>query len=108
MARRKADLAMVDEDELTHVVRRLADEVHILRLTLDELREELQWANRNHGDETYQVTPPFRLRSMPLDPAAPDFAARLNRVSPETVAFLRDQVAPPAAADGPSQQQQLW
>ena len=68
----------------------LRDEVRLLRQVLDELREELSWANNNAIDPLPQVRP-VRITSMSLDPTAPDF--QVNTVDEETIAKLRDEHA---------------
>jgi hypothetical protein len=47
-----------------------------LRDAIDEEKEVLEWAAQNDK-------PIFRLTSMPIDPAAPDFAQKLNALTPE-------------------------
>jgi hypothetical protein len=68
------------------MVARLAEELRTLRDAIDEIREELQWANRNADDLPGHPLHSFRLRSMPTDPAAPDWAERVNAVPPEAIA----------------------
>jgi hypothetical protein len=65
-------------EHATEVVRENTEEVGALRDAIDELRELYQWALNNHR---LDATSPFRLTSMPLDAAAPDYAERLNRYS---------------------------
>jgi hypothetical protein len=68
------------EEDWLDALRELRDEIHVLRIALDELREEVQWANRN-GDRSGQRLPrPFVLTSMPLDPTAENW--EINRVKP--------------------------
>lgn len=59
-------------------ISRLADEIHVLRQALDDLREELVWELRQLRTASQEARPPFRLTSMPVDPTAPDFAERVN------------------------------
>jgi hypothetical protein len=68
----------------------LRDEVRLLRQVLDELREELSWANNNAIDPLSQVRP-VRITSMSLDPTSPDF--QVNTVDEATIARLRDEHA---------------
>jgi hypothetical protein len=66
-------------DRLEHVaevVREAVEEVGVLRDAIDEEREVMEWAAQNDK-------PIFRLTSMPVDPAAPDFAQKLNALTPE-------------------------
>lgn len=68
------------QDAIAQVLDRLREELTMVRQVLDEIQDELQWANRNR-DCNWPVSAPFRITSMPLDPAAPDWAERLNRYS---------------------------
>jgi hypothetical protein len=70
-----------DNDALASAIDRLREELAITRQVLDEILNELQWANRNRGDEN-GLAPYRRITSMPLDPTAPDWAERLNRFTP--------------------------
>lgn len=54
----------------------LRDEIKILRQVLDEVREELSWANNNAPDLLSQAdarNAMHRITSLPLDPTARDF-----------------------------------
>ena len=54
----------------------LRDEIKILRQVLDEVREELSWANNNAPDLLSQAdarNASHRITSMPLDLTARDF-----------------------------------
>jgi len=68
----------------------LRDEVTLLRQVIDELREELSWANNNAHELPPQLNP-VRITSMSLDPTARDF--QVNTVDEETIARLRDEHA---------------
>ena len=69
--------------ELLDALGKLVDEVHVLREAVDELREEVQYGVRNLLDPEGTMDRPRRITSMPSDPAAPDFAARVNTYHPE-------------------------
>lgn len=69
-----------EKDQWLEAIRELRDEIHVLRMALDELREEVQWANRNGERGAQSLPKPFVLTSMPLDPAAEDW--EINRVKP--------------------------
>lgn len=62
----------------------MAGHIEMLYQVLDEIREDFQWAVRNDkfrhegADEWRPVT---HITSMPKDPCAPDFGARINRFS---------------------------
>lgn len=87
-----------EQDESSGVfvemVTELAHQVEILREAVDELRDELTYELRKLRDAVTEPAKPFRLTSMPRDPFAPDFHARVNAVQPEQVA---------AALETPSQ-----
>jgi hypothetical protein len=84
---------MADRDKtleaLLDAVEHLAQQVRVLTAAVDDLTTEVQWRNRNLPAS--DIPQPFMLRSMPADPCADDWA--LNRVPPERVAELRDEVA---------------
>ena len=75
-------------EHIAEVVREAVEQIGILSDIEDETREEIQWVVRNHK-------PIFQLTSMPLDPAAPDWAEHLNKVTP---ADLPDELDRPTAA----------
>ena len=87
------------EDSLAAALDRLREELAVVREVLDEIRDELQWANRNQGDSDRCSTPPLRITSMPLDPTALDW--EVNRYS---AADLLAEVRDPT----PRQQGQLF
>lgn len=98
-----------DASQLSDEVRQLTEEVRVLRMAVDELREEIQWGNRNRGDASHEQFTPVRIWSLPLDPADEDFGERINRVPPQTVEALRaEAVGSTPAASSPAQQQNLW
>lgn len=59
----------------------LTEQLEAVQDAIDEVREEIQWANRNV---------PFVLHSMSKDPCDPHF--KINNVPPEVVEELRNQV----------------
>jgi hypothetical protein len=69
-----------DGSGLAGVIDRLTDEINTLRVALDDLREELVWELRQLREGTPEWQARFKLTSMPLDPAAPDFHQRVNAV----------------------------
>lgn len=87
-------------EQLSEVVSQLAGELQILVNALDELREEVQWANRNSADPVLSQGPRFRLTSLPLDPGTKDW--QLNRVDEATIKKLRTEL-PSAGKPGASQ-----
>ena len=75
---------------LIESIDRLRQEVEVLRIVVDELREELQYVVRNPGESRVTETiERLRVTSLPLDPAAEDFEQQVNAVPEETVAELR-------------------
>ena len=70
----------------------LGDEIRLLRKVLDEVRDELSWANNNAHDLPPGVgaMAAFRcITSMSLDPTSRDF--QVTTVDEETIARLRDE-----------------
>jgi hypothetical protein len=94
---RNADNDGGSDSGLSEAIDRLNDEVHTLRIAVDELRVELAYELRklreaiNEG--TLQPKPPFHLHSMPLDPTVPDFHERVNAVVPSPVDSLPNSFA---------------
>ncbi len=78
---KRTDSPVDSTDAIAQVLDRLREELAILREVLDEIRDELQWANRNRDLDQAPASAPRRITSMPLDPAAADWAERLNRYS---------------------------
>lgn len=77
MGRRRAD-DDGNESALQDVIELLSAEVHTLRIAVDELREELVHELRQLRDHQQETPRRFRLTSMPLDPASPDFHRQVN------------------------------
>jgi len=67
------------DDDLIDALQEVASQLGLIRQVLDEIFTELQWANQNPRDADDSNGAVRRITSMPLDPAAPDWAARLNR-----------------------------
>lgn len=67
--------------ELPTTVERLTQELVVLRRVMDEIREDIGWAVRNAPD-LIPALGARRITSMPLDPCAPDWSERLNRLTP--------------------------
>jgi len=81
---------MIDADTIAA----LCDEVRVLRQVLDEIREELSWANNNANglSESAKATSACgRITSMSADPAARDF--QVNSVDDATICKLRKEAA---------------
>ena len=87
----------------------LSAEIRLLRQVLDEVRDELSWANNNAHD-----LPPgagamaafTRITSMSLDPTARDF--QVNTVDEETIARHRNEHAGATTSPRESSQQSLF
>lgn len=101
-------------DRLIEAVETVGNQLEVLRQVLDEVREEFQWAVRNGQ----LVSPPSitHVTSMPRDPCAPDWAERLNRLTPEDLPAAElgpaapntsAPAAPPRAGEKP-EQGELW
>ena len=79
-----------DSAELRAAIERLTDQVRLLVQVADELLTEIQWHNNQHSG--FRPSSPFRLTSMPIDPAAEDWqinrlrAADLSPLAPDTKA----------------------
>lgn len=107
-------------DRIEHaveVMREQTEEIGVLRDSIDESRELYEWAWRNRQGEA----PPVQLTSLPLDPAATDFAERVNRVvhqdlpefefAGETGSMVEATALRPrehATRDQPPEQGHLW
>jgi hypothetical protein len=92
---------------LAEAVERLADEVHVLRDVLGEVRDDLAWALHNDRLRPARPhVPVVPLTSMPLDPLAPDFGERLNRYGPQDLPA--EMQAPPKASGRKARQQHLF
>jgi hypothetical protein len=74
------------ESDLAGVLRELRDEVEVLRIAIDELREEIQTAVRNVLHQSRDIT---RLTSMPSDPCTPNFGTQVNQVDAQQREELR-------------------
>jgi hypothetical protein len=98
-------------DRLEHVaevVREAVEEIGVLRDAIDDEREVIEWAAHN-GKPIFQVT------SFPADPAAEDWVARLNTLTPsdlpidagapQTQPFPAEQTS---AVRRPTEQKSLW
>ena len=73
-------------------------------LPLDEVVQELTWANNNALDIPQQagaISAFRRITSMSLDPTVRDF--QVNAVDPATVAMLREQAANEASSEAGTQ-----
>lgn len=90
------------QDHLDHaveVMRENTEEVGVLRDAIDELRDLYQWTLNNARPNT---PTPFQLSSMPVDPTADDWSARLNGVSRNIFGAYERRASEPAATRVPS------
>lgn len=69
------------EEAIAAALDRLREELTVVRQVLDEIREELEWANQNRGDTDHFATTPRPVTSLPLDPAAPQSDKQVNHCS---------------------------
>lgn len=81
-------------ERLIEAVEDAAAQLRVLRDVLDEVREDFQYAVRNGKFQSPPAV--FHLTSMPVDPLAPDFGARLNCVKPEDLPKSEQPVEPPS------------
>lgn len=95
---------------LTEQMSSLANQVEVLRIAIDDLRQEVEYAMRNAFQPAWTPTP--RLTSMPLDPLAEDFGERVNRFTAKDLPPEKELVRPsPAPMSSPAmlvQQGELW
>ncbi len=102
MSRKGAQYSL-EAELLADVVQSLAEEGKVLRNAIDELREELQWANdnvycgNNGGDPSLGSR---RIHSFSLDPTKAEFA--VNTVGQGEVDTLHSELVSP---ESPSTQQ---
>ncbi len=99
---------MMSESGLCDDIVSLRDEVRLLRQVVDELREELSWANNNAYDflgNTGPVMAYRRITSMSVDPTARDF--QIDAVDQASVSRRRER-ATRDASSGTSSQQSLF
>ena len=101
-------------ERLIDAVEAVADQIEVLRNVIDEIRDEFQWAVRNHRLAPHVV----HVTSMAKDPCDPRWAEKLNRLTPadlqgddlsEAPEEAEDEEAPrPTAAPKSGQQKSLW
>lgn len=77
--------------ELLDAVSILADELKILRIVIDELREEVQWSNHNRDSDGSRLAS-RPIHSCSLDPTSRNF--EVNTIDQETLESLRAELAP--------------
>ena len=107
MSRREG--ATTEEAPSSDDIATLSAEIRLLRQVLDEVRDELSWANNNAHDlpPGAGATAAFtRITSMSLDPTARDF--QVNTVDEETIARLRDEHAGATTTRSESSQRSLF
>lgn len=81
-------------DSIADALERLREELAVVRQVLDEIREELEWSNRNPPDRELVAATHRRITSCPLDPCAPDWAERVNMYSAADLPTELDDPAP--------------
>lgn len=103
------------KNDLADLLQQLVGEIQVLRQAVDAIWEEVQWANRNADDLLAGHLGRFRLQSMPADPAASDWASRLNAITPDALAAseISPAARPTASVAGipagpPVQRQLFW
>jgi hypothetical protein len=85
MAKAKAPPESDILQRLVDAVDRLANEVQVMRQVIDEIRDDFAWGLNNDAfrQAPRRTVPPMVLKSMPLDPRAPDFGRRINQYRQE-------------------------
>ena len=81
-------------ERLATAVERLEGDMRSVRECLDRLQDDFAWSLSNdprHRDSWLPAAPITHVTSMPLNPLAPDFGRRINKVEPKVMAALRDQ-----------------
>ena len=79
------------ESQLADVVQSLTEEILVMRMAIDDLTEEIQWANQNRRESRFMTG--RRIHSCSLDPTSKDFT--VNSVDRETVDRLRAELTSP-------------
>jgi hypothetical protein len=92
MRPRESRLATPEPLSAGDEIRNLRDEMHVLREAVDELREQLEYALRNAAPKQDAWLPTRAITSFPVDPTAPDWAARVNSIDSASM-------PPPSPAD---------
>lgn len=93
-------------ERLIDAVETVSAQIELLRIVLDELREEFAWAVRN---DRFRSPPHIvHVTSMAADPCASDWAERLNRVSPAELAAMREEQSVPVPPPEVPQQGEFW
>ena len=85
------------DPELLDAISLLTEELRVLRMVIDELREEVQWNNQNSSVDSQFLTA-RRIHSCSLDPTSRNF--EVNTVDQETVERLRAELPPSRAKPG--------
>lgn len=80
---------------LTAAVERVTDELRMIWQVLDECREDLQWAVRNHKFRNAEPCV-MHITSMPKDALASDFGTQVNRFTVADLPAAKPAELPPA------------
>lgn len=104
-------MATATFDDLREAIQSLTEEVRVLRMAVDDLCGELQWANCNppqasDGHEQLRRPTPLLVTSLPIDPAAPGW--KINAVDQATIQRLRQEAVARSARSPNASQQQLF
>lgn len=81
--------------DLSASIEQLTRQINVLTGAVDELCDEVQWLSREWRKGREPTPLPPVLRSLPADPRSDDW--QINRVPPEEMAQMRQQVAPATA-----------
>jgi len=91
----RADITPEQVHDLTQAVISLSEQVRVLRQAVDEIGDELGWAIRNRVVFVEPIDATARrIRSMPLDPTAPDFHERVNAIDPDRIGGIEHACDP--------------
>lgn len=94
MSEAPSDVPAADElVDLAYAIERLTQRIEVLTSAVDQLTDEVQFANRNMQDAR-PPPEPVVLKSMPLDPAADDW--QLDRTAPEDISAAEPPDPSPA------------
>src|SRR5437870_1151770 len=87
-------LAKEEFDQVVQTVEEIQDELPAIHELLEKIHHVSEWvANNSRNDDWQPIVP---LTSMPADPLARDWAARLNRITPSRIPAPQPVATEPA------------
>ena len=96
-------------EQLTRTVTELSEETRVLRMAIDELRDDVVHVLRNVDHDGLPCWRP--ITSMPIDPLADNFGEQINSFTPEQVEARCEDVAASTGEtsdEAPTSQQELF